>query len=257
MSFRRQRQMCIRDRHHGTACDKPREVCLTFNYIAESLLKNGHARAVSKDEALEILGRCKEHNLIQIGDNIQRKVTFICNCCSCCCHLLRGIRNYEINNGVVSSNWIMQVDLSKCIGCGGCVTVCPVNAIRIKEKNKEGTRKKWAVRDAEICLGCGVCAKVCSSGAAVMHARAQRIIAPETVFDQRIAMAVERGKLADLLFDDSGKLSHQALGRLISLIEHSPPFRAAMASESIKSSFVNVLARKAAKQAGDICEKLI
>ncbi|MCI5131021.1 MAG: 4Fe-4S dicluster domain-containing protein [Candidatus Electrothrix sp. EH2] len=243
--------------HYGTACDKPREVCLTFNYLSESLSRNGHARAISKDEALEILSRCKEYNLIQIGDNVQRKVTFICNCCSCCCHLLRGIRNYEINNGVVSSNWIMQVDLSKCTGCGRCVTVCPVNAVEIKEENNEGTKKRWAERHAEICLGCGICTKVCISGAAVMHPRARRIIAPETVFDQRIAMAVERGKLADLLFDDPGKLSHRALGRLISLIEHSAPFKAAMASESIKSSFVNVLAQKAVKQAGDICEKLV
>ena len=243
--------------HHGTACDKPREVCLTFNYLAESLVKNGHARSVSKDETLDILRRCKEYNLIQIGDNVQRKVTFICNCCSCCCHLLRGIRNYEINNGVVSSNWIMQIDLAKCTGCGRCAAVCPVDAIHIEEKKNEGKRKKQAVRDAKICLGCGVCTKVCRSGAAVMHPRARRIIAPETVFDQRIAMAAERGKLADLLFDDPGKLSHRALGRLISLIEHSPPFRAAMASEAIKSSFVNVLAKRAAKQSGDICEKLI
>ena len=196
--------------HHGTACDKPEEVCLTFNYIAESLSKNGHARAISKDEAMEILSRCKEHNLVQIGDNVQRKVAFICNCCSCCCHLLRGIRNYEITNGVVSSNWIMEVELSKCTGCGKCVKVCPVDAIRIDEREDRGRKRRWAVRDAEICLGCGVCSKVCGSGGAVMQPRAKRIIAPETIFDQQIAMAVERGRLAELLFDNSEKLSHRA-----------------------------------------------
>ncbi|MCI5125676.1 MAG: 4Fe-4S dicluster domain-containing protein [Candidatus Electrothrix sp. AR5] len=240
--------------HHGTACDKPEEVCLTFNYIAEGLSKNGHARAISKKEAMDILSRCKEHNLIQIGDNVQRRVSFICNCCSCCCTLLRGVRNYEINDGVVSSNWIMEVELSKCTGCGKCAKVCPVDAIRIDESEDRGRKKRWAVRNVEVCLGCGVCSKVCRSGGAVMQPRAKRIIAPETVFDQQIAMAVERGRLAGLLFDDSEKLSHRALGRVVKLIEHSAPFRAAMASESIKSSFVNVLVKGAKKQAGELAE---
>ncbi|WP_339137403.1 MAG: 4Fe-4S dicluster domain-containing protein [Candidatus Electrothrix sp. GW3-4] len=242
--------------HHGTACDKPEEVCLTFNYIAESLAKKGHARAISKDEAKDILRRCKEHNLIQIGDNVQRKVAFICNCCSCCCHLLRGIRNYEVKNGVVSSNWIMGVDLAKCTGCGKCVKVCPVGAIQMNESEDRGHRKRWVSRDASICLGCGVCSKVCRSGGAVMQPRAQRTIAPETIFDQQLSMAVERGRLAELLFDHPEKLSHRALGRLVKLIEQSAPFRAAMASEAIKSSLVEILVKGAKKQIGDLAEEL-
>ena len=89
-----------------------------------------------------------------------------------------------------------------------------------------------------------------------MQTRDRRIIAPETIFDQQIAMAVERGKLAGLLFDNPEKLSHRALGRVIKLIERSAPFRAAMASELIKSSFVNVMVRGAKKQAGELAEHL-
>ena len=81
-----------------------------------------------------------------------------------------------------------------------------------------------------------------------MQPRSQRIIAPETIFDLQIAMAVERGRLAELLFDNPEKLSHRALGKVVRLIEQSAPFRAAMASESIKFSFVNVLAKRAGKR---------
>ncbi|MCI5210120.1 MAG: 4Fe-4S dicluster domain-containing protein [Candidatus Electrothrix sp. ATG2] len=159
-------------------------------------------------------------------------------------------------NGVISSNWMMEVNHEKCIGCGKCAKVCPVDAIRIEESEEAGKKKRWPVRDAEVCLGCGLCSKVCANGGAVMHPRTQRIIAPETVFTQQIAMAVERGRLADLLFDDPKRLSHRALGSIVKLIEQSASFRAAMASESIKSSFVHVLVKGAKKQAGELTELL-
>jgi len=238
--------------HHGKACDRPQKVCLSFNYVAESLARNGHTRPITKSEAMGILEKCKAADLIQIGDNVQRKVSFICNCCGCCCHMLRGIKTYNIHKGVVSSNWIMEVDLFKCTGCGECVKVCPVDAIIVEENSAGDKKKRFAVRDAEVCLGCGLCSKTCKSGGAIMQPRAQRIIAPETIFDQRVAMAIERGRLADMVFDDPENLGHRALGRIIGIVERSSPFKAAMASESIKSVFLNVLVRGAKRRAGDL-----
>jgi len=40
-----------------------------------------------------------------------------------------------------------------CIGCGACVEVCPVNALRM-ENNK-------AVVDPDLCIDCGSCVPVC------------------------------------------------------------------------------------------------
>ncbi len=73
------------------------------------------------------------------------------------------------------------------------------------------------------------------SGGATMKPRPQRVLVPETVFDQRVAMAIERGKLADMLFDDPEKLSHRALGRIIGVLEKTSPFNAAMASDRVES----------------------
>ena len=242
--------------HHGRACDKPREVCLTFNHVAESLSRNGHARSITRDEAMDVLLKSKEAGLAQIADNVQRKVGFICNCCGCCCHLMRAMKAFDIHPGIITSNWIMDVDLSKCKGCGECAKACPIDAINI-EKIQEGDKKKmWAVNNEEVCLGCGVCSTVCKTGASTMKSRPQRVLVPETVFDQRIAMALERGKLADLLFDNPERLSQRALGKVIGVLERTPPFKAAMARESLKSSFLDALVKGARKKAGDLTSTL-
>jgi ferredoxin len=131
---------------------------------------------------------------------------------------MRGIKTLITVLGL-HSNFIMDVDLSKCKGCGKCAKACPVEAISIDRRMDGAKEIKWAVRNEQSCLGCGVCTTVCKTGAASMKSRAQRVLVPETMFDQRVMMAIERGKLADLIFDDPGKLSHRALGRIMGAVE--------------------------------------
>lgn len=242
--------------HMGRACDRPREVCLSFNWGAESLARNGIARAITKNEAMTILALSKESGLAQTADNVQHKVTFICNCCGCCCHVMRGIKTLDARPGIITSNFIMEVDLSRCKGCGKCAKACPVEAIRIDKKMNGTKETKWAVRNEQACLGCGVCTTVCKTGAASMEPRAQRILVPETVFDQRVMMAIERGKLADLIFDDPEKLSHRALRRILGALEKSKPLKAVMAAQSLNSSFIKRLVKEAKKKAGNLANIL-
>lgn len=52
------------------------------------------------------------------------------------------------------------IDKTKCIYCGGCTSVCPANALELKE-----TFIDW---DPKRCTSCGSCIKFCPAGAMKM-----------------------------------------------------------------------------------------
>ena len=104
---------------------------------------------------------------------------------------------------------------------------------------------KKARHDGEFCLGCGVCYTGCKTGAIRMKPRPRRVFTPETTFDKIIAMAIERGRLADLVFEGHGHWGWRAFGRMASILERTPPARALMAIEPLRSAFLEAVVRKA------------
>ncbi|MPN03824.1 hypothetical protein SDC9_151058 [bioreactor metagenome] len=83
-----------------------------------------------------------------------------------------------------------------------------------------------------------------------MTPRQQRVIVPETTYHKILTMAIERGKLANLVFDDPSKLSHRAVGRIVGAIEKSSPIKALMAMKPIKSAFLTAVVSKIKKATG-------
>lgn len=224
--------------HLGHSCDAPQRTCFTFNGSADMLIKKGMAEQIGAGDALKILEQCKDYGLAQLADNVQKNVGFICNCCGCCCGMFQAMKTYSIHNAIVTSNWLAEIDENTCKGCGACAKACPAEAISIKIDGNQRT----AVRDEALCLGCGVCYRACKFNAIAMKPRPQRVLAPETTFDKYIAMALERGKLANLIFDDPSRLSHRALGRVAAFIEKSAPVKALMAVKPVRSAFLSTLA---------------
>ncbi|NTW02719.1 MAG: 4Fe-4S dicluster domain-containing protein, partial [Oscillochloris sp.] len=169
----------------------------------------------------------------------------ICNCCGCSCGMMNAIRRFDIRKAIVSSNWIAVIDPEICRGCGRCATICPVHAIEIMHGEQNGRKRKWALRSAELCLGCGVCYSACKHGALTMHQREQRVFTPETTFDRMVAMAIERGKLGDLLLDNVEGWGAAALARVVQVVERTSITTALWAIEPLKSAFLSGIVRSA------------
>ncbi len=231
---------CRHKMHHlGRACDAPLDICMTFNTSAESLIKHGHARQVDVSEGLELLQRAYDHKLVQFGENVRKKVAFICNCCGCCCEAMIAARKFAVFNPVHTSHYLPEINSSNCTGCGKCVNVCPVAAISLTAANdSKNPSKKVAKLDKDCCLGCGLCVRECSLNLISLVTREETIITPLNTAHRTVIMAIERGKLQNLIFDNHVLFSHRAMATLLSVILKLPPIKQIMATNQVKSRYL-------------------
>ena len=231
--------------HIGKACDAPMEICMTLNSSAASLTKHGHARQIDSAEGLDLLQQAYDHNLVQFGENVRQDVNFICNCCGCCCEAMIAARRFTILNPVHTTNFIPEIDQQNCTGCSKCVNVCPVEAIALASANdpKKPTRKQATLID-DRCLGCGLCVRNCPEKVIKLKSRPERVLTPLNGVHRAVVMAIERGKLQNLIFDNRALFSHRALAALFGVILRLPPIKQAMASKQMKSRYLERLIEK-------------
>ena len=215
--------------HAGEVCDAPMDICMTFGVVADSLIRHGHARRIDSIEGMELLHQAYENDLVQCGENFQKNISFICNCCGCCCEALLAAKRFGNLHPVETSNFIAQVT-EGCKNCGKCVSACPVDAIEFTDGQTHVIN--------ELCLGCGVCIKHCKFNSLSFNKREKRIITPADSVHRAVLMAIEKGKLQNLVFDNQALYSHRAMAAILSAILNLSPVKRAMASEQMKSVYL-------------------
>jgi len=144
------------------ACKHPVENCLSFGAAAEYYIESGLGREITADEAIKILKEADESGLVHAGAN-SKHLSNICNCCPCCCAVLKSItQKGSYRERHLNPIFEPVVDADACTACEVCVERCPVDAIVVEDVAQVNRNK---------CLGCGLCTGTCPVEAISMVVR--------------------------------------------------------------------------------------
>jgi Na+-translocating ferredoxin:NAD+ oxidoreductase subunit B len=152
-------------------CGFPLHVCLNFT----SFERPPGDGDLSLKEALALIDETEKIGLVHSVSNIAGGFFYVCNCCGCCCGILRGITEWGIEQSIAASNYYSSIDPQKCRGCGVCIERCHMKAISRRDGISAVDRKK--------CIGCGLCVTGCRFEAAGLELKpACEIINPPKDF---------------------------------------------------------------------------
>lgn len=189
-SFQIMECICRKERGlQGHPCKKgSTEVCMSFAKHEGAFDKHHMGRIVSKEEALRVLDLAEEEGLVHCTYNVQSGQMFVCNCCSCCCGILRGVKYFDAPHLMAKSNFVALIDQDTCAACGTCADErCPMNAIA-------ETDGAYHVQP-ERCIGCGVCTNTCPTGSITLIRKPEsdQDQPPDNLFDWYFKRANSRG----------------------------------------------------------------
>jgi ferredoxin len=148
----------------GEPCSYPSHNCVSFAPVEGAFANLPYVQPVEKEEALRILREAEEAGLVHTVYNQQEGIHYICNCCPCCCGIMRGIVEFGQAHALARSDFYAVVDAEACIGCEACVERCHFGALAVPDEVCEV--------DLAHCMGCGLCVSACPSDALRLVRRA-------------------------------------------------------------------------------------
>lgn len=173
----------------GNRCKYPLDVCLNFSTEENAYERYPQlGKVISKEEAFKVIDRVEEAGLVHLTYNVGEGHDFVCACCSCCCGMLRAVKEFGIPTAVAKSNFVAEINAEECTGCGICKDErCQMDAIVDEEEQYRVV--------AERCIGCGACVPACPAEAValVRKPQAERDEPPADLADWGRKRAAARG----------------------------------------------------------------
>jgi len=175
----------------GNGCGKPVETCLVFGAASDYYVRNGIARKIDKQKALDILKEADKEGLVLQPSNAQ-KIVNICCCCGCCCQVLKSFKRYPQPATLVSTPFVTSLNPSTCEGCGVCVDRCQMEALLLEDEKP--------VLDVDRCIGCGLCVSTCPTGSLTLVRKpdSEQPEIPRNMTEALLKLSRVRGKLGPL-----------------------------------------------------------
>lgn len=166
-------------------CGKPLEACFMFGSMGQYYLDRNMGRKISMEEAVGILGNCREAGLVTQAATSQNPAG-MCNCCG----VLRALNKHPKPAEMVFSNHFAVVDIEDCTGCETCLERCQMEALSL---NADGL----AVVAEDRCIGCGLCVTTCPTEALKLVPKSEAGLRtpPANNVEQIMRMAQKRGLL--------------------------------------------------------------
>ncbi len=176
----------------GEPCEHPLEVCMPISQTPGAFDGSVRVRALTRDEALATLRQAADAGLVHTVGNYRAGLSYICNCCTCACGILRAVREAGLPAAAARSPFASQVDAARCTGCETCAPYCQFGALALNDAG-------LAHVDPMRCVGCGLCVVHCPEGALSLARRPADAIRPVplTIDDWRVERAAARGLSLD------------------------------------------------------------
>jgi len=148
-------------KYEAPNCDHPINTCIHFGFgksLYEIPNKSSNIKKVSKKEIVDLLEECDKRGLVHqlIYFPNPQFYYIICNCCPCCCVVLKKFLEYG-SPQMIKSDFIAKTDLVKCKNCGTCEQWCHFKARNFVDNKLEFN----SIR----CFGCGICVSKCPNNA--------------------------------------------------------------------------------------------
>ncbi|MBU1171211.1 MAG: 4Fe-4S binding protein [Proteobacteria bacterium] len=186
----------------GKSCERTdrKETCMGLGDFGAQYARNGWARVITREEALEHIDLCEKEGLIIHPFN-EKNPEAICFCCGCCCGIVELLKSFPHPADFVASNYYAALDTKLCNGCGTCVKRCQTDAFTLKNKKKG----KMAVLNTGKCIGCGLCVTTCKAGALKLVKKDTETVPPNTMEEKfQIIMDGKKGAVGKLFSTAKG-----------------------------------------------------